>query len=214
MEALTSLPCLRGRDTWALLFKCSRIIAKRNSCLQIQRYRVVAPANAWFSVTFAIFKSLGNSLRSPLRTFSVLRTSSGFRRDDEPLSISADAGYTGVDKRVSASKVKYGYIAAKRGTLKAMPEGARKEATRYVEYLKAAARTKVDHGPAALRAKRYLISARSRQIDGPRHLLLHGAAVLPAGTGENVQWHECPCGTSTSSETECFLSVSIPHASP
>jgi len=63
----------------------------------------------------------------------------------EEKSVWADAGYTGADKRVSAPKVKHRYIAAKRGTVKAMPEGAWKEATRYVEYLKAAVRAKVEH---------------------------------------------------------------------
>ena len=92
-----------------------------------------------------------------------------------------------------------------------MPEGAWKEATRYVEYLKAAVRTKVDH-PSV---RRDISSAPVHAKLTDRGIYFYtAAAVLPAGTGENVQWHECPCGTSTSSETECFLSVSIPHASP
>jgi len=104
----------------------------------------------------------------------VLRTSSGFRRDDELLSISADAGYTGADKRISASKMKHGHIAAKRDgqshagrrmegsdTLRGIPQGSR-----------------AYEGGPSLSAERYLISARSRQIDGPRHLLLHGSSSI------------------------------------
>jgi IS5 family transposase len=56
----------------------------------------------------------------------------------------ADAGYTGADKRVKDVKLTW-YIAAKRGAINAMPGGAWKEATRYVEYLKAAVRAKVEH---------------------------------------------------------------------
>ncbi len=61
-------------------------------------------------------------------------------------SVWADAGYTGANKRDGlADRPLRWHIGAKRGTLKAMPEGALKEATRYVEYLKAAVRAKVEH---------------------------------------------------------------------
>jgi IS5 family transposase len=59
-------------------------------------------------------------------------------------TVYADAGYQGAEKRAP----KHGrtwHIAAKRGSVKAMPEGELKEATKYVEYLKAAVRSKVEH---------------------------------------------------------------------
>lgn len=37
------------------------------------------------------------------------------------------------------------YIAAKRGSVKAMPEDELKEATQHLEYIKAAVRSKVEH---------------------------------------------------------------------
>lgn len=61
-------------------------------------------------------------------------------------SVWADAGYTGANKREALKDREVTWhIAAKRGTVKAMPEGELKEATRYVEYLKAAVRSKVEH---------------------------------------------------------------------
>jgi IS5 family transposase len=59
-------------------------------------------------------------------------------------TVYADAGYIGADKRAPKRGRKW-RIAAKRGSVKAMPEGALKEATEYLEYLKAAVRSKVEH---------------------------------------------------------------------
>ncbi|GAB2590057.1 hypothetical protein GCM10027066_32180 [Dyella jejuensis] len=57
-----------------------------------------------------------------------------------------DADYTGANKRegLVPRRLKW-RIAIKPGKLKAMPSGELKEATRYVEYLKAAVRAKVEH---------------------------------------------------------------------
>ena len=64
----------------------------------------------------------------------------------EEESMWADAGYNGAHKREALKGLDLTWhIAAKRGTIKAMPEGELKEATRYVEYLKAAVRSKVEH---------------------------------------------------------------------
>ena len=59
-------------------------------------------------------------------------------------SVYADAGYTGAEKRARKRGGTW-HIAAKRGGVKALPEGALKEATRHLEYLKAAIRAKVEH---------------------------------------------------------------------
>jgi IS5 family transposase len=56
----------------------------------------------------------------------------------------ADAGYAGADMRAAKSGREW-YIAAKRGRVKALPEGAWKTAAEHVEYLKAAVRAKVEH---------------------------------------------------------------------
>lgn len=59
-------------------------------------------------------------------------------------TVYADAGYIGADKRAPKRGRKW-HIAARRGSVKAMPEGALKEATAYLQYLKAAVRSKVEH---------------------------------------------------------------------
>ena len=60
--------------------------------------------------------------------------------------INADAGYTGADKREELKDCKaHWHIAAKRGTVKAMPEGALKTATKELETLKAQNRAIVEH---------------------------------------------------------------------
>jgi len=62
--------------------------------------------------------------------------------------VHADAGYTGVEKRAEimalARKIDW-QIAAKRGVIKAMAEGAEKEALRAVEKAKASVRAFVEH---------------------------------------------------------------------
>jgi IS5 family transposase len=59
-------------------------------------------------------------------------------------TVYADAGYQEAEKRAPKRGRRW-YIAAKRGSVKAMPEGELKEATNQVEYLKAAIRSKVEH---------------------------------------------------------------------
>jgi IS5 family transposase len=61
-------------------------------------------------------------------------------------SVGGDAGYTGANKRDGLAQRRLAWhIASKPGKLKAMPSGELKDATRYVEYLKAAVRAKVEH---------------------------------------------------------------------
>lgn len=61
-------------------------------------------------------------------------------------SVWADAGYIGANKRdgLTGRRLTW-HIATRPGKLKAMPDGKLKDATRYVEYLKAAVRAKVEH---------------------------------------------------------------------
>jgi IS5 family transposase len=59
-------------------------------------------------------------------------------------TVYADAGYIGAEKRAPKRGRKW-YVAAKRGKIKAMPEGELKEATKHLEYIKAAVRSKVEH---------------------------------------------------------------------
>jgi IS5 family transposase len=54
-------------------------------------------------------------------------------------TVYADAGYQGAEKRAPKSGRTW-YVVAKRGSIKALPE-----ATKHVEYLKAAIRSKVEH---------------------------------------------------------------------
>jgi transposase, IS5 family len=61
-------------------------------------------------------------------------------------SVWGDAGYTGADKREGLVGRRLTWrIATKPGKVKAMRSGKLKDATRYVEYLKAAVRAKVEH---------------------------------------------------------------------
>lgn len=59
-------------------------------------------------------------------------------------TVYADAGYIGAPKRAGKRGRKW-FIAAKRGSVKVLPEGELKEATIHLEYLKAAVRSKVEH---------------------------------------------------------------------
>ncbi|EIM03875.1 MULTISPECIES: IS5 family transposase [Rhodanobacter] len=59
-------------------------------------------------------------------------------------TVYADAGYQGAEKR-AAKRGRTWYIAAKRGSVKAMPEGELKEAVKHTEHMKAAVRSKVEH---------------------------------------------------------------------
>jgi IS5 family transposase len=59
-------------------------------------------------------------------------------------SVYADAGYQGAEKR-APKRGRTWYIAAKRGSVKAMPEGELKDAVKHTEHMKAAVRSKVEH---------------------------------------------------------------------
>jgi IS5 family transposase len=61
-------------------------------------------------------------------------------------TIYADAGYTGAEKREGMTRRgRTWHIATKRGSIKAMPEGELKDATKQVEHMKASVRSKVEH---------------------------------------------------------------------
>lgn len=61
-------------------------------------------------------------------------------------TVYADAGYIGAPKRPGMTKRgRTWYIAAKRGSIKAMPEGDEKDAAKHTEHMKAAVRSKVEH---------------------------------------------------------------------
>ena len=61
-------------------------------------------------------------------------------------TVYADAGYIGAEKPEGMTKRgRTWHIAAKRGSIKAMPEGALKDAGKHVEHMKAAVRSKVEH---------------------------------------------------------------------
>src|SRR5271154_3212086 len=67
----------------------------------------------------------------------------------EEKTVYADAGYTGVEKRpevLAAHPETQWIVAAKRGKVKALPEGRFKELTKELERLKAQVRAKVEHG--------------------------------------------------------------------
>jgi IS5 family transposase len=59
-------------------------------------------------------------------------------------TVYADAGYQGAEKR-APKRGRTWYIAAKRGRIKAMPEGELKDAVKHTEHMKAAVRSKVEH---------------------------------------------------------------------
>ncbi|WEN13903.1 IS5 family transposase [Rhodanobacter sp. AS-Z3] len=59
-------------------------------------------------------------------------------------TVHADAGYQGAEKR-APKRGRTWHIAAKRGSVKAMPEGELKDAVKHTEHMKAAVRAKVEH---------------------------------------------------------------------
>ncbi|MGA9343406.1 MAG: IS5 family transposase [Rhodanobacteraceae bacterium] len=59
-------------------------------------------------------------------------------------TVHADAGYIGAEKRAPKRGRRW-HIAAKRGPIQAMPESEFKEATKELEYIKAAIRARVEH---------------------------------------------------------------------
>ena len=64
----------------------------------------------------------------------------------EEKTVHADAGYTGAQKREELSELAVDWqIAAKRGSINAMPDGEQKRLAKYVEFLKAQVRARVEH---------------------------------------------------------------------
>lgn len=59
-------------------------------------------------------------------------------------TVRADAGYAGAEKRAPKRGRKW-HIAARRGAIKAMPDGELKDAIKHTEHMKAAVRSKVEH---------------------------------------------------------------------
>jgi IS5 family transposase len=59
-------------------------------------------------------------------------------------AVYTDAGYQGAEKRAPKRGHTW-YTAAKRGSVKAMPEGELKEVVKHTEHMKAAVRSKVEH---------------------------------------------------------------------
>lgn len=81
---------------------------------------------------------------TPANVSDVVETSKLLHGDET--SAHADAGYTGANKREELKDCKAEWhIAAKRGTIKAMPENELKEATKALETTKAAIRARVEH---------------------------------------------------------------------
>ena len=81
---------------------------------------------------------------TPANVADVAETSKLLHGDEK--SVHGDAGYTGADKRkeLEGCKAEF-HIAARRGKIKALPEGELKEATMDLEYIKAAIRARVEH---------------------------------------------------------------------
>lgn len=76
-----------------------------------------------------------------------------------------DAGYTGVGNRPEAagSKVEW-RVAEKRSKLRAMPEGALKEACKHLEHLKAKVRARVEHPFRVIKQQFKLLKVRFKGL--------------------------------------------------
>lgn len=73
----------------------------------------------------------------------------------------ADAGCIGVPKQAPERGRKW-RVAAKRGSIKALPKGELKDVAKHVQYLKAAVRSKVEHLSASSNASVVTRSCASR----------------------------------------------------
>jgi IS5 family transposase len=78
-------------------------------------------------------------------------------------SVHADAGYTGADKRTKRRKLTW-QIAAKRGRIKAMPEGRAKRTLECREKAKASVRAKVEHPFRVIKRQFGLLKVRFRGL--------------------------------------------------
>jgi IS5 family transposase len=77
--------------------------------------------------------------------------------------VHADAGYTGADKRIARKGLRW-QIAAKRGRIKAMPEGRHKRAAEALERRKASARARVEHPFRVIKRQFGLMKVRFRGL--------------------------------------------------
>jgi IS5 family transposase len=77
--------------------------------------------------------------------------------------VHADAGYTGADKRVDREELQW-QIAAKRGRIKAMPEGREKRKLERIEKRKARVRAKVEHPFRVIKRQFGLMKVRFRGL--------------------------------------------------
>jgi IS5 family transposase len=77
--------------------------------------------------------------------------------------VHADSGYTGADKRIKRKKLKW-QIAAKRGRIKALPDGRKKEALEKREHAKASVRAKVEHPFRVIKRQFGLVKVRFRGL--------------------------------------------------
>ena len=75
----------------------------------------------------------------------------------------ADAGYAGADKRVVRKNLRW-EIAAKRGRIKAMPEGRAKRAVEKIEKRKASIRARVEHPFRVIKRQFGLVKVRFRGL--------------------------------------------------
>ena len=78
-------------------------------------------------------------------------------------TVHADAGYTGADKRVERKNLTW-QIAAKRGRIKAMPEGRAKRTLERREKAKASVRAKVEHPFRVIKRQFGLLKVRFRGL--------------------------------------------------
>jgi transposase, IS5 family len=77
--------------------------------------------------------------------------------------VHADSGYTGADKRVARKGLQW-QIAAKRGRIKAMPEGREKRAAQAIERRKASIRARVEHPFRVIKRQFGLMKVRFRGL--------------------------------------------------
>ena len=77
--------------------------------------------------------------------------------------VHADSGYTGADKRVKRKNLEW-QIAAKRGRIRAMPEGRAKRAIEKREHAKASVRAKVEHPFRVIKRQFGLMKVRFRGL--------------------------------------------------
>lgn len=97
------------------------------------------------AVVFGMKAHIGVDVASGLvHTVTTTPANVGDMMHGQEKTVYANAGYQGAQEWAPKRGITW-HIAAKRGSVKAMPEGELKEATKHVEYLKAAIRSSVEH---------------------------------------------------------------------